>query len=360
MKTQALVRPDGTPFWQFLESNHIPYSKGDFPFLTSAKIPEVRPVWDWPEYLELESRGEALAYLYKGLGKALNYVGPVLDTELPHGFNDHTDRHTLWVSEQAMELLQRAGLSYDGQGYYDEETEVVATLVGMLHDVGNLLGREAHSGASIWLLSNMFLNTGKRRRAWNAVKYAIEYHEEPTLVEHKKALKDGIPLQWALVLADKMHVGRDRIGGRSYLDGIRRNAFEDVHVLLEAMIVRSTWYIAAGRFVWHLDFSVDTLQDKFESFTRGGGRIWVPKAIQRRFINQGRKYRETFKDMFLNTYSPRVKLAGEAAKLLFPYLTGFEVRLADTDTRGKVGSGEMVIYARRFDRGAVPKLGMHG
>ena len=78
------------------------------------------PVFDWPEYLELESRGEALAYLSRGLGTALNYVGPVLDTELPHGFNDHTDRHTLWVSERAVELLQRAGVGYDGQGYFDD------------------------------------------------------------------------------------------------------------------------------------------------------------------------------------------------------------------------------------------------
>ncbi|OGV95596.1 hypothetical protein A2W24_06890 [Microgenomates group bacterium RBG_16_45_19] len=338
------IRPDGVPFWQFLKNKKISYSKADFPFLTATTIPAVKPVFDFYEFMTLESRGEALAYLYKGMGRSLNYVGPVLDTELPHGFNDHTDRHTLWVSERVMELLQRAGTAYDGRDYYTGETEVLATLVGMLHDVGNLLGREEHSGASMWLLDRLFMQRQRQRQAWQAVKYAIEYHEEPTLKRHQLALKEGIPLQWALVLADKMHVGRDRIGGRSFKDGIKKRAFDDLHILLECLIVRSTWCIAAGKFVWFLDFSVDTLQDKFEAFTKGRGRIWVPPKIQTRFINQGTKYRETFREMFLATYGPRVRMAAEAAGLLFPFLQGFEVRLSDTDTRGKVGNGELVVW----------------
>lgn len=345
MTNRDFIRPDGRPFWQFLEEHQIPFDKDDFPFLTKAKIPQIKPVFDLVEYLGLESRGEALAYLYRGLGKALNYVGPVLDTELPHGFNDHTDRHTLWVSQRAMELLARAGRSYDGKGYYDEETEVLVTLVGMLHDVGNLLGREAHSEASMRLLNQLFMQTGRKRNAWEAVGYAITYHEEPVLKAHKKALKEGIPLQWALVLADKMHFGRDRIGDRSFEAGIKDHAFEsDVHILLESLVVRSAWYLAAGKFVWHLDFSVDQLADKFATFTKGHGRLWVPKMLQKRFINQGKMYRETFRELFLETYLPRVKMAQQATKLLFPYSREFIVKLSDTDTRGKVGSGELVLW----------------
>lgn len=345
MNKRDLVRPDGTPFWQFLEEHQIEYDKDDFPFLTKASIPQVKPVFDFVEYLDLLSRGEALAYLYRGLGRALNYVGPVLDTELPNGFNDHTDRHTLWVSQRAMEVLQRAGKSYNGTGYYDAQTEVLITLVGMLHDIGNLLGREAHSEGSMRMLNQLFMQTQRKRKAWEAVNYAITYHEEPVLKAHKKALKDGIPLQWALVLADKMHVGRDRIGDRSFEAGLKDRAFEnDIHILLESLVVGSTWYLAAGKFVWHMDFSVDQLADKFVTFTKGHGRLWVPKLLQRRFINQGRMYRETFKDLFLKTYLPRVKMAQQAAKLLFPYIKSFEVKLSDTDTRGKVGSGEMVVW----------------
>lgn len=359
--SRAFVRPDGVPFWRFLDEHKIEYEKGDFPFLTTTEIPNLKPVFDFDEYMSLESRGEALAYLYRGLGRALNYVGPVLDTELPHGFNDHTDRHTLWVGEHGLELLQRAGLNYNGQGYFDAQTEVLITLVGMLHDVGNLLGREEHSGASVWLLNNLFLERERQRKCWKAIKYAVEYHEEPVLKAHKRALKNGIPLQWALVLADKMHVGRDRIGDRSFAAGIRKHAFEnDVHILINSLIVRSTWYLNAQTFVWHLDFSVDQLQDKFEAFTKGDGRLWIPNTMQKRFKNQGKKYRESFKEVFRETYIPRVKMAAEAARLLFPFIQAFEVRLSDTDTRGKVGSGEMVVYRERMDSTPIPLMGMHG
>lgn len=360
--SRAFVRPDGVSFWDFLHNHHIAYEKGDFPFLTPTTIPHLKPVFDFDEYMHLESRGEALAYLYRGLGKALNYVGPVLDTEMPHGFNDHTDRHTLWVGERGVELLQRAGLRFDGQGYFDSATEVLMTLVGMLHDVGNLLGRERHSEGSVWLLENLFIARDRQKKAWQAVKYAVEYHEEPVLFAQKQALSQGMPLQWALVLADKMHFGRDRIGDRSFEAGLREKAFEnDVHILLESLVVRSSWFMTSGVFIWHLDFSVDQLEDRFGSFVKGkSGRLWVPLMLQRRFLNQGKKYRDTFKELFLQHYGNRAFMAAGAARLLFPFITSFEVRLSDTDTRGKVGNGEMMIYREVIKQRVVPIMGMHG
>lgn len=115
---RMFVRPDGVGFWEFLKRSGISYVKKDFPFLTETKIPQVLPVFDFDYYMQLKSRGEALAYLYRGLGRALNYVGPVLDVELEFGFNDHTDRHTLWVAQQTVEILQRAGKNYDGTDQY--------------------------------------------------------------------------------------------------------------------------------------------------------------------------------------------------------------------------------------------------
>ncbi|MBP7843072.1 hypothetical protein KA017_03650, partial [Candidatus Woesebacteria bacterium] len=145
------VRPDNIPFWEFLKSNNIPYNKKHFPFLTYNNIPKIKQIFDFSEYVQIGSRGEALSYLYNGFGKALNYVGPVLDLELEHGFNDHTDRHTLWVSQTGVELLQRAGISYDGSGHYDPLTETMMTLVGMTHDLGNFFSRKEHSTYSAWL-----------------------------------------------------------------------------------------------------------------------------------------------------------------------------------------------------------------
>ena len=175
------LRPDGMPFWQFLEIHDIPFQKKDFPFLTNYSTPRIKPSFDFKHYMELSSRGEALSYLYSGLGRALNYVGPVLDMEMKHGFNDHTDRHTLWVSQTGVELLQRSGHSYDGNGYFDEKTEVLMTLVGMTHDLGNLQTRKEHSTYSAWLLTKLFENTVLNEQEFRTALFSILFHEEPVL-----------------------------------------------------------------------------------------------------------------------------------------------------------------------------------
>lgn len=342
----AFVRPDKTGFWDFLSQSGIEFAKRHFPFLTRTPVPSVKRILSVPEYLELTSKGEALAYLYSGFGKALNYVGPVLDQEMQFGFNDHTDRHTLWVSQTGQELLQRAGVSYDGLSGYDPTTEVLMTLVGMTHDLGNFLSRKDHSTYSAWVLTRMFKRREQHRPEFQAALWAILFHEEPVLRDLGMDLSGGTPLQWALVLADKMHVGRDRIGGRS-LEYAQHGALaKDKHILLNALVVRSTWYLGVDTFVWHLDFSVDQLEDKFKVFTKGSDRLWVPRPFQRLFLNEGKRYRETFAQLFRELYGDRMEMAAQAAFLLFPHLKEFGVVLSDNDTRGKVGSAMQVVWGR--------------
>jgi hypothetical protein len=338
------VRPDDVPFWQFLKSNKIPFSKKHFPFLTNNVTPKIKQVFDFSEYIEIGSRGEALSYLYNGFGKALNYVGPVLDLELEHGFNDHTDRHTLWVSQTGVELLQRAGVSYNGKGHYDPLTESMMTLVGMTHDLGNFFSRKEHSTYSAWLLSRLFSNTQKHPKEFKMALHAILFHEEPTLINLGMNIEQGTPLQWALVAADKMHVGRDRVGGRSFESGIAHGAFEDdIHIVLNSLIVRSSWHLGVRKFIWNLDFSVDQLEEKFESFTTGNQRLYLPKLFQNLFINKGTLYRESFVTLFNDIYKNRMHLAAKCVFLLFPHINEFVVELSDNDTRFKVGSGKMVV-----------------
>jgi len=339
-------RSDGTGFWDFLDNSGIRYEKDDFPFLTKHTVPQVLPVFNFDDYMKLSSRGEALAYLYKGFGKALNYVGPVLDREMEFGFNDHTDRHTLWVSQTAVELLARSGKSYTGRGFFDEKTEVLATLVAMMHDLGNFVDRKEHSTYSAWLMTRLFERTEKHKREWNVVMETILFHEEPVILAMKLPLNKLKPLHWALVAADKMHGGRDRIGGRSMEKGIKQRAFEnDRHILINSLIARSSWFLSGGTFVYHLDFSIDQLTDKFAAFSKGNGRIWVPKQFQDLFLREGKKYRETFIEMFNKLYKPRMMIATEAVFLLFPSVDRFKVVLQDTDTRNKVGSGIVTVFS---------------
>lgn len=343
-KTRFL-RQDSTPFWQFLKENEIAFNKEDFPFLTYHSHPQLRKVYSFPEFLHLSSRGEALAYLYRGFGRALNYVGPVLDLEREHGFNDHTDRHTLWVTHNGVELLQRAGVSFDGKSAYGSKSEVLMTLVGMTHDLGNFLSRKEHSTYSAWLLTHLFEKWREHEYEFNHALYAILFHEEPVLVALDMPLEKGTPLQWALVAADKMHVGRERIGDRSFASGVKHNAMEkDKHIFLNALIVRSSWHVGVEEFIWHLDFSVDQLEKKFAAFTKGNNRIWMPGLVQRLFIQKGVRYRESFTQLFNEIYGDRMKLAAASIFLLYPFIKKFKVELSDNDTRAKVGSGSMKVW----------------
>lgn len=344
LTSSFFLRPDQTSFWRFLEESGVSYAKRDFPFLTNYSKPRIKPVFNFDEYMGISSRGEALSYLYTGLGRALNYVGPVLDQEMKHGFNDHTDRHTLWVSQTGVELLQRAGNSYDGKGPYDEVTEILMTLVGMTHDLGNLQTRKEHSTYSAWLLTKLFERSPQTAYEFRHALYAILFHEEPVLIENNLDLADGSPLQWALVAADKMHVGRDRVGGRSFENGVQKGAFSDIHILLNALIVRSSWHLGVGEFIWNLDFSVDQLERKFQSFTKGSSRLWMPTVFQNMFLRKGTMYRESFSELFNQVYKDRMKLAARSLFLLFPYVHTFKVALTDNDTRLKVGSGKMTVF----------------
>lgn len=344
LQQNHFVRPDDTPFWQFLEQNEIQYSKKHFPFLTNHQRPKIKQLFDFTDFLQIQSRGEALSYLYGGFGKALNYVGPVLDLELQHGFNDHTDRHTLWVTQTGVELLQRAGISYDGSQQYTAVTETLMTLVGMTHDLGNFFSRKEHSTFSAWLLTRLFANMSNHPKEAHAVQHAILFHEEPTLVNLGMSIEAGSPLQWALVAADKMHVGRDRIGPRSFQHGIEQGALEDdIHIVLNALIVRSSWHLGIRKFVWHLDFSVDQLEEKFSSFTTGNKRLYLPEFFQNLFVGQGKVYRESFVELFNDIYANRIELAAKCVFLLFPFVSEFEVELVDNDTRAKVGSGRVRV-----------------
>lgn len=340
----GFVRHDGQSFWAFLNSSGISFDKADFPFLSNHRIPKVKRVFDFGEYLNLSSKGEALSYLYHGLGKAWNYVGPVLDQELKHGFNDHTDRHTLWVTNTSVELLTRAGRSWNiSEGRYDSKSEVMLTLVGMGHDLGNFVERKNHSMYSAWLMTRLFYNYQSHLDEWEAVLYSILFHEEPMLRELSIGLSSGIPLQWALVAADKMHMGRERIGNRSYASGIANRALEeDVHILLNTLVVRSSWVLASDIFVWHLDFSVEQLEEKVRGFTKGDGRIWLPESFHKQFSEGGKPYREIFSEMFLSVYEARIRMAAMGVFLLFPHVTRFQIYLTDEKIRGEMRVCEVV------------------
>lgn len=333
-----------------MEESKIDFEKEDFPFLSKTNPPQIKQVFDFRKLLCLRGYGEVLAYLYQGLGRSLTYVGPVLDLDLPCGFNDHTDRHTLWVSWNTIELLKSAGLSFDGKNSYDRATENLATTAAVLHDLGNFMGRSTHSQFSLQLLHQLFSHYRgrKEKRPWRFLEEAVFYHDGDALSEAKFDIAvQPKPLLWALILADKLHFGRDRIGGRSQQKGIE-GVYRDVHILLNALVSRSDWTLSPSGFVWQLDFEVRILDEEMKKFAKKGKqRVWVDKKMQDNFKNEGIPYRETFADLFLDIYKSRFDYAALSAFLLFPWVRSFTLRIFDNDLGRKVGSGILDITRYR-------------
>jgi hypothetical protein len=217
-------------------------------------------------------------------------------------------------------------------------------LVGMVHDIGNLVGRKGHSKYSLDILRELFANRQGHEQQWLAVEQAVLAHDEPVLSGGEMVLKDGWPLLWAIVIADKMHVGRNRIGEKSLKTAPDGSLEMDPHVVMDCLLTGSTWYLAGDTFTWRLDFSTEQLEEKFLTVTRNKDRVWVPAEYQKAFRERGVRYRETFAQQFLEVKKERVKLAAEAALLLFPWISDFQVLLSDSDSRGKVERAEMVIH----------------
>ncbi len=341
-------RQDKQSFWDFLNQISPHYQQSDFPFLTKDNPPRFKPIFDFGDYLKLSGRGEALSYLYQGLGKSLSYVGPALDSELTYGFNDHTDRHTLWVTNKTLELLHRSGSNYSQTGPIDVTTELLATLAAMTHDIGNLIGRKMHPIYSVEILEKLFVHESDHQKEWNTLIQAVQFHDEFQLTSHHFKLAKGSPLLWALVAADKMHVSRDRLGDKSALLGTNHSIEYDKHIVLNLLIARSTWYFQKNIFTWHLDFSCDIGEERLIPLANHKDRVWVPQEYQNNFRKLNQPYRETFTKNFLETYGDRIKLVEQTTKLLFPWLSGFQLILSDGDITKKVGAKDLVIYSTSY------------
>jgi hypothetical protein len=92
-----------------------------------------------------------------------------------------------------------------------------------------------------------------------------------------------------------------------------------------------------------LDFGIEQLEEKFGSFTRGNGKIWVPKEFYAKY-KKGQSYKEIFAEMFLSIYEARIRMAATSIFLLYPYINKFQVFLSDAKmNEGDLQSGEMLI-----------------
>lgn len=112
------------------------------------------------------------------------------------GFTDHSIAHTGLVADRAANILQRLG--------YDEHTQELARIAGIMHDIGNAVNRSRHGEYGAILANDILKKYDLSLADRLVIVSAIGNHDEST-----GGAKD--PVSAALILADKSDVRRNRV-----------------------------------------------------------------------------------------------------------------------------------------------------
>jgi len=134
------------------------------------------------------------------------------------GYTDHGRRHVTLVGVNAARVL--ASLGFDGRA------PDLAAVAGLLHDIGNVEGRDGHAAAGAELAHRLLVERDVPEDEADAIKIAIANHDE---------VEGGVAqtvTSAALIIADKADIHRSRVRTRNPQDF-------DVHDRVNYAVVRS-------------------------------------------------------------------------------------------------------------------------
>ena len=142
------------------------------------------------------------------------------------GYTDHGRRHVNLVAVTSARVLSSLG--------HDDRDCDLAAVAGLLHDIGNVEGREGHAAAGATMSYRLLLDRGVAREHAAIVSAAIANHDE---------VEGGIPVSApsaALIVADKADIHRSRVRTRGM------NQF-DIHDRVNYAVVKSRLDVLGAR-----------------------------------------------------------------------------------------------------------------
>lgn len=152
------------------------------------------------------------------------------------GYTEHGLRHTDIVSKAAYNILKKLSFS-------ESEAELTAA-AGLLHDIGNMLGRSNHHKMGAILAKEVLEELGYDLRDIIRAMRSIVMHEEDEGV-----IPDAIAA--ALVLADKADVHRSRVRNPAMVT-------EDIHDRVNYAATESELSIEPDKKLIILSLVIDT------------------------------------------------------------------------------------------------------
>jgi uncharacterized protein len=165
------------------------------------------------------------------------------------GYTEHGPRHTHVVAERARDIAISLG--------HTRRLAERAYLAGLMHDVGNMLGRHQHGLASALMIYPILVDHGIDYDDISAVLMAVSNHEEDVgvIVDETSA---------CLVIADKTDVHRSRV---RYPDPTT----QDIHDRVNLASRQCTLTTDPEERLIKLDITIDTaiasVMEYFEIFT---------------------------------------------------------------------------------------------
>ena len=188
-------------------------------------------------YQKIKNDEEVMALLERG-----NHNLGVL------GITDHSSAHTGLVADRAANILQRLG--------YDEHTQELARIAGIMHDIGNAINRKHHAEWGGLMARDILKKYDISLTDAITVISAISHHDEST-----GGAMDAVSA--ALILADKSDVRRNRVR-------TREKAKFDIHDRVNYAVTGHSLEVdpQAGKISLNLEIDEDicTMYEYFDIF----------------------------------------------------------------------------------------------
>lgn len=311
----------------------------------------LRPRLDYAALLRLEP-DTLFSYLLDQFSAVFDLQQVTLDSETVTGFNAHGSGHVANVARNAL-LLARGFDPLSANPTLQKEV----VIGGLMHDMGNLLGRKLHGLYGVYLMTLLFENVDADAETLESFTTALEvtlFHEVEFGSEH--ALFQRLdPATLAVIIADKTDVSFRRVSAKSNVS----EAMRDAHVLVNLLIAESTIAREAGlggRFVWRVDFrSKFDLEhfDLFSSLLKATGRVRYPQEWTALYEESNIEYLFVFQSTFLTTYLSRLYLTLRAVFAMFPSVNEFVFIVDDAERSVSLTR----IFTRNAFRQQVQTLG---
>ncbi|MEO6061210.1 MAG: hypothetical protein ABIQ99_04640 [Thermoflexales bacterium] len=289
----------------------------------------LRPRLDYAALLRL-TPDTLFAYLLDQFAAVFDLQQLTLDSETVTGFNAHGSPHVSNVARNALALAR----GFDPLSA-NSTLEKEAVIGGLMHDMGNLLGRKLHGLYGVYLMTQLFTNVDADPQTLDSYVTALEvtlFHEVEFGSEQALFARLN-PATLAVIIADKTDVSFRRVSAKSNVS----EAMRDAHVLVNLLVANSAISRdtgPSGRFNWRVDFrsKFDLEQfDLFSSLLKATGRVRYPQEWTALYEESNIEYLFVFQSTFMTIYLSRLYLTLRAVFSMFPSVSEFVFVVDDAE-----------------------------